>query len=320
MVNKTIVLDLTSEGIRQTVEVTQGDSGRVLKCNIIGTDLTDVSANFVAVKSSEKVVYNNCTVEGSSVIVKLTEQTLAETGIVECQLELSKSNEIVQSFIFDLDVKKSLLRTVMSESEMGVLDDIKADVENLKATKADKNQYGAPLPANTAADMTDTSKIYVYYGSESGYTYGNWYYYNDGWKAGGEFMAAQIADSSVTTTMIQDGAITGTKIADRTITGKKLEYQAVSVDELKDSSVSSKKLQESSVTNDKIATEAVTSEKIKDGAVTSAKINNGAVTTEKIANGTVTTEKITDGAVTAQKIKDGAVTFDKINEEFNLIR
>ena len=30
MVDKTITLDLTSEGIRQTAEVTQGDTGRVL--------------------------------------------------------------------------------------------------------------------------------------------------------------------------------------------------------------------------------------------------------------------------------------------------
>ena len=159
MVDKTITLDLTSEGIRQTAEVTQGDTGRVLKCNIIGLNLTGVTARFIAVKQSKKIIYNNCEISENAVIIKLTEQALAETGITECQIELSKDEEIVQSFVFNLDVKKSLLKSAtVSENELGVLDDIQKDIENLKQTKADKNQYGAPLSAKTAAEMTDTSK------------------------------------------------------------------------------------------------------------------------------------------------------------------
>ena len=45
-------------------------------------------------------------------------------------------------------------------------------------TEAIKNAmiaaYGYPLTAATAADMTDTTKIYVYTGSETGYTFGDW--------------------------------------------------------------------------------------------------------------------------------------------------
>ena len=108
MVDKTITLDLTSEGIRQTAEVTQGDTGRVLKCNIIGLNLTGITARFIAVKQSKKIIYNNCEISENAVIIKLTEQALAETGITECQIELSKDEEIVQSFVFNLDVKKSL--------------------------------------------------------------------------------------------------------------------------------------------------------------------------------------------------------------------
>ena len=49
-------------------------------------------------------------------------------------------------------------------------------------------QYGYPFTAPTADAMTDTTKIYVYTGSEAGYTNGNWYY-NDGnaWVSGGVF-------------------------------------------------------------------------------------------------------------------------------------
>lgn len=47
---------------------------------------------------------------------------------------------------------------------------------------------GHATTANTAADMTDTTRIYVYTGSESGYTAGNWYYYDGSvWISGGQY-------------------------------------------------------------------------------------------------------------------------------------
>lgn len=53
---------------------------------------------------------------------------------------------------------------------------------------APKSAVGAPLSASRAAAMTDTSKIYVYTGSESGYTAGNWYYYDgSAWTSGGVY-------------------------------------------------------------------------------------------------------------------------------------
>lgn len=51
-----------------------------------------------------------------------------------------------------------------------------------------QNQYGYPFTASTVSAMTDTSKIYVYTGSEEGYTAGNWYYNNGtAWVSGGVF-------------------------------------------------------------------------------------------------------------------------------------
>ena len=51
-----------------------------------------------------------------------------------------------------------------------------------------RNGIGAPAVAGTVAAMTDTSKVYVYTGSESGYTAGNWYYYNgSAWVSGGVY-------------------------------------------------------------------------------------------------------------------------------------
>lgn len=51
-----------------------------------------------------------------------------------------------------------------------------------------RNEYGYPFTAATAAAMTDTSKIYVYVGNETGYVNGNWYYNNGtAWVSGGVY-------------------------------------------------------------------------------------------------------------------------------------
>lgn len=67
---------------------------------------------------------------------------------------------------------------------------------NIEALQA---AIGSPLVANTAASMIDTTKIYVYTGSETGYETGHWYYYNgSAWTDGGLYQSRGIAPNSVT--------------------------------------------------------------------------------------------------------------------------
>lgn len=202
MVNNKIQLDFTEEGIQEKTEVVQGDTGRVLLCNIVGVDMTSVSARFYAVKDSGKEIYNNCKVSKNTVTVELTEQTLAEVGTVKCQLDLRKGDQKVQSFIFDIKVTASLMAQseYLSSSEYKVVDDLAGEVEEnknkiaeLDSKKANKDDYGSPLQANTVAEMTDKKKVYVYTGSESGYTSGNWYYWNgSAWTSGGTYNSAAV--------------------------------------------------------------------------------------------------------------------------------
>lgn len=45
---------------------------------------------------------------------------------------------------------------------------------------------GQPAPVDTASGMTDTDTIYLYVGSETGYEFAHWYYYNgSAWVDGG---------------------------------------------------------------------------------------------------------------------------------------
>ena len=72
------------------------------------------------------------------------------------------------------------------------------NVTNLQ-TQVTSLASGAPQAVSLVANMTDHTKNYVYTGSESGYTVGNWYYWNGtAWTSGGTYQSTGIADKSVT--------------------------------------------------------------------------------------------------------------------------
>lgn len=74
-------------------------------------------------------------------------------------------------------------------------------------------RYGTPLVAHTAAEMTDNTKIYVYVGSETGYTTGNWYYYDgDSWESGGAYNSTAV--NTDTTLTQEDMAADAKKVGD----------------------------------------------------------------------------------------------------------
>lgn len=76
---------------------------------------------------------------------------------------------------------------------------------------------GAPLKAATAAAMTDTSKVYVYTGNETGYVYGDWYTWNGtAWEDGGVYnaLAVETDPTLLVPGMPADAKATGEGITD----------------------------------------------------------------------------------------------------------
>ena len=58
-------------------------------------------------------------------------------------------------------------------------------------TRISQIASGSPAPVSTVAEMTDESAVYLYTGSETGYTAGNWYFYNgSAWTSGGQYGGA----------------------------------------------------------------------------------------------------------------------------------
>lgn len=90
--------------------------------------------------------------------------------------------------------------------------------------------FSSPLVASTAAEMTDTTKVYVYTGSESGYTSGNWYYYDgSAWQSGGVYNA--VAVETDTTLSISGKAADAKVVGDRLIAVETELFEASYTDE-----------------------------------------------------------------------------------------
>ena len=95
---------------------------------------------------------------------------------------------------------------------------------------------GAPLKAETAAKMTDTARIYVYTGSESGFTNGAWYYYDSStskWTYGGLYneSALETDKELKTSDYAADAKVVGDKF--KTVDSKLVSMHTELMDGLK---------------------------------------------------------------------------------------
>ena len=75
-----------------------------------------------------------------------------------------------------------------------------ADVALSEKIEAIQTAVGSPLVAAAVAEMTDVNRVYVYTGSETGYTAGNWYYWNGtAWVSGGVYNAVAVETDTTLT-------------------------------------------------------------------------------------------------------------------------
>lgn len=82
-----------------------------------------------------------------------------------------------------------------------------------------EHAYAGAKAAATVADMTDHNQIYVYVGSETGYTNGNWYYWNGtAWTSGGVYNATALETDK---TLTISGAAADAKVVGDTFTETK---------------------------------------------------------------------------------------------------
>lgn len=208
-----ISLDLNVENNFKLVKVKQGDAVlrqiaiTLLKDGMPYTPANVTASKFRVQKSDGNIVVLESTdspsmisVSGGIYTVTLTEQCLAAAGKAVCDLDLVYANGNVSTANFVMDVVPMPIgpeiesTTVWADMENAV--DAAEESAELAATFV-----GAPLQAETVAEMDDVTRIYVYTGTEEGYIFGNWYYF-DGteWSSGGVYNS--IAVDVITTAQI----------------------------------------------------------------------------------------------------------------------
>ena len=154
----------------------------------VGAERTDDKIRFGWVVPAEA-----CAVKGTLLFVIIVQDTgyILKTQITD--------TPVLKSLNENGDIPEPTRETWYTDFQVR-MEQMLNDAEN--ALEKALSMFGAPLIAPTAADMTDPERVYVYVGSETGYTFGNWYVYDgSAWVSGGVYNAVALnIDSALSAT------------------------------------------------------------------------------------------------------------------------
>lgn len=207
-------IDLTPQGGYVVVYVSQHDNeAREIVFKIYNQgQVFDIPANInvsvQGVKSNSGYFTHNCTYSGNLVTMPITDDMTDVIGKAVCVLKFTNASEeklATAKFILNVDSDSSsegiIIDTVAEEIFDQLMDEIRAQAAGININIATlQSMVGTPLIAATAAGMTDHNKIYVYTGDETGYTNGNWYYWDgSAWTSGGVYNSTALETDTTLT-------------------------------------------------------------------------------------------------------------------------
>ena len=131
------------------------------------------------------------TVTGNFVVIEEDIQMTAVAGVWDAKLDIINGTHNIMTALIRVVVDADVVDpdAIASDSQLqGLVAEAKYYAEHART-----DAYGSPLTATTAAEMTDKTRVYVYTGSETGMTAGNWYYWNgSAWVSGGVYNAVAV--------------------------------------------------------------------------------------------------------------------------------
>lgn len=224
MITERINIDVRPGGVPIVVHVTQYEVGlrtfEFVPFTSSGewTDVTG-SATLEGTKPDGNAFQQACTYVDGIVTYVLQEQLCAVSGRVWSRLVIRNiDGDMIgmTAIVWDVGEAGVADDAVMSDSDISALRQFLDEFGTIDAYRGALNgalaAVGGPLVAATASAMTDTTKVYVYTGSESGYTEGHWYYWNgSAWTDGGVYQSTGInTDKTLTVEdMAADAKATG---------------------------------------------------------------------------------------------------------------
>ena len=124
MITVRSTINLSSQTVPQIIPVVQGDTGRSILFTLADFTIPQGStATYYVQKPSGEAVYNTATVDGNTVLVELTAQSIIEAGDNYGQVRIENDGEVVTSFDFILLVKPFRgIDATQSTTEMNIFD------------------------------------------------------------------------------------------------------------------------------------------------------------------------------------------------------
>lgn len=254
MLNRTIPICIEPGGVPEIIYVSQYDEGFqtyefVPYVNNGTLSIpTNATVTLEGTKPDGYAFIHNCTYNSSTGHITYTvqDQLAAKAGRVWSKLVIRDTSGNVLGFraiVWIVDFAGVKDGAVVSDSDLSALEEFVNEFGTINTYKAALDgamaAVGGPYVASTVAQMTDHTKVYVYTGSQTGYTAGHWYYWNgSAWTDGGVYQAAAVETDKTLTVedMAADAKKTGDKITelknDLVYFGKTGMYPLLLVDEI----------------------------------------------------------------------------------------
>lgn len=203
--------------IRASLCLSQNENGRLLQITMRGITIPVGSvATLTGTKPDGNVYSTAGTISGNVISIQEDMQMTAVAGTWDARLNIVNDGNVIGTAKIRMVIVPDTVNgdAVPSDSRLdGIIAECKAYAEAARGAA-----YGSPLTANTAADMDDVRRVYVYTGSEDGKVAGNWYYWNGtAWDSGGAYNSTAV---NTDTTLALPGSP-----ADSATVGEVLHYK-----------------------------------------------------------------------------------------------
>lgn len=182
LVNQTLNLEITPGGVPPKLHVTEYDENMQVVAQLFQRGQYYEIPSGTSAKVEGTLAGHpfsaDATVDGSNVTFELTKSMTAYAGRAWTKIKLTKDGKPVSTCGFWMECDRAGVEAgdVIGAPgfEEQIKDAVSEEIANLPTTG------GQPKPVTSAEEMTDTTTIYLYLGSEDGYEYGYIYVYKDG--------------------------------------------------------------------------------------------------------------------------------------------